>query len=232
MISLFLTVISSLVLSGAAATPSAEPLAAETASTLCQIGASPTLHVPRVQGVAGEKLTAKPRVVGCGNAGHGYFEIVAYDTSRAFCFSVDLPRLGVSQGIACQGNKKSKPPLCTGLCILSVTGAGLSDARRSRYTVVGGLAPLATDSVAGHYSLNDEEHKVRGAVARITGTLKRELKQPRTMVLYAVVTPVCVPSSAVTIIASDAAGALLGKTNGKHIPSFPCRHPPLPSLSD
>jgi hypothetical protein len=91
----------------------------------CRAGRPASLNVPRAFPFKGVRVLTPPTIVGCGRRSiQTQIELVAYETSAAFCFSVDRPALGSSIGGECKPKSISWHAACPeSLCISSIEGA-------------------------------------------------------------------------------------------------------------
>lgn len=171
----------------------------------CHVGGTTRLKGPRVPPGRGIHLVAGPAVLACGTAAGSSYELVGLQRSDAFCYSLDQPRQGLSEGGLCKPNNLPWASLCSHFCLDPIHGSEQRGDRLTR-TVVTGQVPPRFSSVWIAYRYRGRWRHDRAAVARIQGQLARKLRQTDRFGLYAAVLPHCVGGRAIRVVGDDAGG--------------------------
>lgn len=194
-------------------------------ASACAVGQSPTLDVPRAFSMQGARVLTQPTIVGCrSRSPFGRIELVAYTTSKAFCFSVDRPRLKSSIGGVCKQQGIPVKLLCPNTpCLTSVEGTDFAPRTGFTSTVAVGIVSPQTSGVSLMLGRPGSQRKAPGLVAQIAGARMKEFHQTEEFGFFAAIVKPCIPPQNVRALARDVDGNELGWARGLRTFSHPCK---------
>lgn len=138
----------------------------------CRVGGNPAMNLSRVPQGSREELRSRIFVIGCGTGpgDAGPVEIVGYRTSQGFCYGVDMPKLGRSEGGLCLPSSADWMSVC-GKEHVCANGAIAFSAKGQRLTQTSGQFDPRVENL----SMQQADAHSTVVVARPSGDLKRKL---------------------------------------------------------
>jgi hypothetical protein len=188
------------------------------AAYTCKVGRPASLDAPPI----GQKPTTPRLIVGCGRSqSFGPLEIVAYNTSQSFCFSLDRPKMGSSQGGECKPAATKWSSLCPrSPCISTAEDIDGEPGGAYHSTFVSGVLAPGTRAVR-IVSSKAPKRSIGAVVAHMPPQILNRLDQTEPFGLFAIVFPGCIPPTQIHVVAIGRNGKITGRERGR--PTFP--HP-------
>jgi hypothetical protein len=190
------------------------------AAYTCKVGHPASLNTPPI----GAQPTTPRLIVGCGwSRSFGPLEIVAYNTSQAFCFSLDRPKTGSSLGGECKPATTKWSSFCPrSLCISTVEDIDGEPGGRYHSTFVSGVLSPDAKTVEIVSGAKKQKRSAKAVVANMSPEILRRLHQTEPFGLFALVLSDCIPPTEIHVVAIGEDGKVLGMGQGRHTFPHPC----------
>ncbi len=183
------------------------------ASSGCEVGGNPSLHVSRIPKTGSVHFRSRVIVIACGDRSSIRFELVAFSTTQGLCLGIDFPAEGTSEGLGCTPNAETWASRCGDLCIVKVGGIGIIGHDKVARSFVSGVTSSETSRLQVTGESNGRRIGAEAVVSDIAGKTAHELHQGEPLSVFTAVLPRCVSPGSVGASAEAENGSPLGSAH-------------------